>query len=110
MSPSSSLESPGHLVVEQVDVWQGHQSGVGSLCFSSDGNLLASAANYNDVRIWNVLQRETVRTLMHYGRPGGIATQGHDIMGLAFSQTIRCWQQPSRMDSSGFGISPVRGW
>lgn len=89
MSTLSPLERPEHLLVEQEDVWQGHQSGIDALSFSSDMTLLASAANYDDVRLWSIPRRENVRILMRYGWPAGVATQGHDIMGLAFSPNDR---------------------
>src|SRR5216683_5098936 len=56
------------LYVQQIMVSYLHSQPVDSVCFSSDGTLLASAASGDCVRLWNVAERKPVSILE--GRTG----------------------------------------
>lgn len=57
---------------ESLHTFRGHSNRVTQLAFSADGSLLASAAEDQTVKVWDLPSRRLVRTLYHPDRSRGV--------------------------------------
>ena len=68
------------------------------LAFSESGNLLASADDYANVRIWDVMNNvETLALTDHFGRIVGVAFTQNDsvVVSASTDQSMRLWDVQS---------------
>ncbi|MCS6936254.1 MAG: WD40 repeat domain-containing protein [Candidatus Bipolaricaulota bacterium] len=76
----------------------GHTSVVTSVAFSPDGKLLASGAQDNTVKLWEVASGQEVRTLSghtSYVRSVAFSPDGRLLASGALDQTIKLWEVAS---------------
>ena len=97
LEKSGAADASGNLSAV-VAVLRGHTSGIRSVAFSDDGQLLASGSNDNTVRIWDVASGQLIKALRgHGGRvravafaPGGQG-QNRRLFSGGHDQEVRVW-------------------
>ncbi len=98
-SPVDSGVSAGDVRFRpEITLLQGHTSAVRAVCFSDDGQLLATGSDDNTVRIWNVATGQVVKVLRgHGGRvhavvftPGGEGADRGLVSG-GYDQQVKIW-------------------
>jgi WD40 repeat protein/serine/threonine protein kinase len=80
--------------VERLSL-QGHTNGVISLCFSPDGQRLASGSGDTTVKVWNAATGQEVRTLRgHTGIVTSVcfSPDGQRLASASIDGTVRVWE------------------
>ena len=72
---------------------QGHTRGVFSVLFSPDGKVVASGANDNTIRLWNVATGEALNTLSHPGAVNSMSfsPDGTTVASGADDNNVHLW-------------------
>lgn len=79
---------------KELDLITGHTSRVSSVCFSPDGNMLASGSYDHTIKLWDRQSSETVATLSgHTGSINSVAfsPDGNILASGSSDSTVRLW-------------------
>ncbi|HOL24645.1 MAG TPA: peptidase C14, partial [Candidatus Hydrothermia bacterium] len=88
-----------------VRTFEGHENGITSVCFSPDGNYIASGSYDETIKLWEVSTGKLVRTFE--GHENGITSvcfspDGKYIASGSWDGTIRLWDVKSGKEVAQF--------
>ncbi|CAD8163656.1 unnamed protein product [Paramecium pentaurelia] len=93
----------------------GHTSSVYSVCFSPDGNTLASGSYDNSIRLWDVktgLQKAKLDGHSNFVMSVCFSSDGDKLASGSFDMSIRLWdvkigQQQAKLDGNSYAVNSV---
>ena len=104
-SPDGTILATGGITNGNVDLWDagnakhlktltGHKGSVTNICFSSNGNIIASGGSDGSIRLWSTNLRLHLKTLI--GHKNGIDTllfspDGITLLSKGMDNTVRLW-------------------
>ncbi|RME04655.1 MAG: hypothetical protein D6805_02290 [Planctomycetota bacterium] len=86
------------LLQKKVLTLTGHSSWVGSVAFSPDGKLLASASADNTIKLWEVASRRSIATLTghrNWVRSVAFSPDGKLLASASDDDTVKVWKVAS---------------
>lgn len=93
VTPGQSDEALRQIDIDLIRSFEGHSSGVRSVCFTPDGNILASSSDDGAIKLWQI-DGKLVRTFE--GHTGGVRSicfspDGKKLASASDDKTIRLW-------------------